>query len=173
MIVPAIEALRVSSSEQLAAVLVSGDGTQRRVPVVWTSDAPDVAGVVADGLVTSRRLGAAVITATAQGLSTQQPLQVVPNYEGRWTGTRRVTGCTRISGAGPDLCRFVVVNGGAVLPLALTLKHDYSGVLGTLELLDAATHRPLEVGEVDGAFAEGGALTLSGRTQSTLPDHAE
>lgn len=168
---PAVASLKIQSSERLSAVVRSGDGMERSILAAWASDLPEVARVDNDGVLTALRLGTILITAAFEDLQASQPVQVVPDYQGRWVGTRRVTGCTRTSGSGPDLCRFVVVNGGAVLPLALTLEHTNSGVTGTLELLDAVMRAPLETGRVSGTFTDGGAVTLSGKLQPALPDH--
>jgi hypothetical protein len=168
MITPVIDGLKLRSSERLGAVAVAGN-TRRTVAAAWSSDAPDVASIGDDGMITGVKLGTTVIRASFEALSAQRPVRVVPDYGGRWTGTRHVTGCVRLSGGGPDICRFEVVNGGAVFPLAVSITHNNSSVIATLEFLVMGV--TLESGRLDGSFSDTGALTLTGTISSVYPEH--
>ena len=167
-IVPTIESLKIGATERLSVVTTSG-GTRRTVPAVWSSEKTSVAMVSDDGVVSAVAEGAAIILAVAEGQQLRQAMRVVADHGGLWTGTRRVVGCQRLSGAGPDLCRFVIVGGGAVLPLSVTLTHAGSSITGNLDLLAGPT--PVRSGHVLGSFSETGALQLTGVLHSTVSGH--
>lgn len=167
-IVPAIESLKIGATERLSVVATSGT-TQRTVPAVWSSEKISVAMVSDDGVASAVAEGSTAILAVAEGQQLRQAIRVVPDHGGLWTGTRRIVGCQRLSGAGPDVCRFVLVGGGAVLPVSVKLTHAASSITGTLELLTGST--PNESGQVLGSFSETGALQLMGSIQNVSAGH--
>jgi hypothetical protein len=167
VIAPPIEALKMGEREELAALLVRGDGTRVAVPATWSSDAPQVASVSAEGRVLAVGLGTTTIRATFEALSAQQSLRVVPDYAGRWSGQYRIAGCKRTSGSGPDICRNIL---NARLPLGVTLVQSAAVPVGTLDLYDN-TGGLLETGPVEGSIDETYALLLSGTTRSVDPVH--
>lgn len=166
-IAPAIEGVKLGSTQALTAILVSGNGTRRTVPASWSSDAPEVASVSDDGRVSGVRLGKATIRATFEALSALQPLRVVPDYQGAWSGEYRIANCTRVSGGGPSYCRFVV---GAALPFRTVLTQSGSSVAGMFEFY-SNTRVLLEAGAVQGWMNDSDALILTGITRSVEPIH--
>ena len=169
-IVPAIESLKIGATERLSVVATSGN-SQRTVTAAWSSEQTSVALVSDAGVVSAVAEGSTNILAVAEGQQLRQPVRVVADHAGLWTGTRRIVGCERSSGAGPDVCRFVLVGGGAVLPVSVRLTHDASNITGTLELLTGST--PVESGEVRGSFSETGALQLTGVLQNVAGHESE
>jgi hypothetical protein len=163
-ITPAIDALKIGSTETLAAVVLSGDGTRRTIVPSWSSDAPEVVAVGDDGRVRGVSLGKTTIHASFQALSAVQPMSVVPDYEGTWSGDYRIANCTWISGAGRSPCLVV----GAVLPLRTVVTQNGASLSGTLEFY-TNTRRLLETGPVEGRIDDSGALVLTGTTSAVDP----
>ncbi|HXH07564.1 MAG TPA: Ig-like domain-containing protein [Vicinamibacterales bacterium] len=168
VITPPVEALKIGEGETLAALLIRGNGTRVTVPAAWSSDAPHVASVSSDGRVLAVGLGTATIRATFEALSAQRSLRVVPDFGGSWRGEYRITGCTRTSGSGPDVCRNLLT---ARFPLALTLAQSGALSAGTLDFYDNTGRALVESGPVEGSIDDGYALLLSGTTRSVDPVH--
>jgi hypothetical protein len=163
---PTTDALKIGSTATLTAVLVSGNGARRTVPASWSSDAPEVAAIGEDGRVRAVSLGKTTIRARFEALSAVQPMRVVPDYEGTWSGQYRVLNCTRLSGGGSSYCRFIL---GAALPLRAVVTHEGSSLSGTLEFYSTA-HELTEVGPVEGSIDDSGALVLTGTTSSVVSE---
>jgi len=68
---PSAPALKVGTSAQASATGTISDGASRDLTrlAAWTADAPGVATVTADGLITVVSSGTAVVTATLAGVS--------------------------------------------------------------------------------------------------------
>jgi hypothetical protein len=166
VIAPAIDGVKLGSTNTLAAVILSSNGTRRPVIASWSSDAPDVAVIQPDGHVYGARLGGTTIRASYQALSASLPLRVVPDYAGLWAGWYQVTGCVRLSGAGPNVCSFVL---GSQLALQTTLTQEGARLSGTLKLFDNTGGMVVETGPVDGVIDANDSLVLSGTTLTTDP----
>jgi hypothetical protein len=167
-IVPSMDAVKLGETQSLSAVVVSGDGARRPVSAAWSSDAPAVAAVSDDGRVRAVSLGSTQIHATFQSMSAVEPLRVVPDYAGSWSGEYHVVACNRTQGDGPDVCRTYLAGGGIHLPLSVIVNQSGSTVSGTFDLY-SNTHILLETGPVGGAVDTSGALVLSVSTQSVHP----
>lgn len=89
MITPAIDGLKIGSTETLTAVVLSGDGTLRTVVASWSSDAPDIVALGSDGRVRGVSLGKTTIRAKFEALAQDRAMRVVPDYEGTWSGEYR------------------------------------------------------------------------------------
>jgi hypothetical protein len=165
-ITPAIDALKLGSTQTLTTVVVSGEGMRRTVAASWSSDTPEVVAVGGDGRVRALSLGRATITANFETLTAAQPMRVVPDYEGTWSGEYRLVECTRLSGPGPDYCRGLA---GAVRPLRTVLTQDGSTVSGRHELYSTG-HELVEVGPVQGSIEASGTLVLTGVTSSVVSE---
>jgi hypothetical protein len=166
-ITPAIDALKLGSTQTLTAVVLSGDGMRRTVAASWSSDAPEVVAVGDDGRVRALSLGRATITTNFETLAAAQPMRVVPDNEGTWSGEYRLVECTRLSGPGPDYCRGFA---GAVRPLRTVLAQNGSTLSGRLELYSTAGHELVEAGPVQGSIEASGALVLTGVTSSVVSE---
>jgi hypothetical protein len=164
-ITPAIEGLKLDATEALTAVIVSG-ATRRTVPASWSSDAPEVVAVDHEGHVRGVSLGKTNVRATFEALSALQPVRVVLDYEGMWSGDYRITKCTWISGPGPSYCKGLA---GAVFPLRAVLTQSGDRLSGTLEFY-TNTHDPFEAGPVEGSIDDSGALMLSGTIPSVVSE---
>jgi hypothetical protein len=165
-ITPAIDALKLGSTQRLTAVVVSGDGTRRTVAASWSSDAPEVVAVSDDGRVRGLSLGKTTIHTKFESLSADKPVHVVPDYEGTWSGGYRITNCTWISGPGPSYCKGLA---GAVFPLRAVMTQSGDRLSGTLEFY-TNTHDPFEAGPVEGSIDDSGALVLSGTISSVVSE---
>lgn len=171
MITPAIDGLKLGFMERLTATLVAGDGTRRTVPAVWSSDASNVASVSDEGFVRGLSLGKATVRASFEALSALQAVQVVPDYEGTWSGRFRITGCTRLSGRGPDICPDILVGGGAIVRLKTVVTQAGATVTGTIEFSDIAGTEEFAGGPMEGRIDDFGALALTATIRSPHPEH--
>jgi hypothetical protein len=165
---PSMDAIKLGETQSLSAVVVSGGDVRRPVSAAWSSDAPAVAAVSDDGRVRAVSLGSTQIHATFQTISAVEPLRVVPDYTGSWSGEYHVVACNRTQGDGPDVCRTYLAGGGIHLPLSVVVNQNGSTVSGTFDLYNN-THILLEGGPLEGAVDTSNALVLSVKTQSVHP----
>jgi hypothetical protein len=166
---PSLGGIKVNSVVTLTAVLNSVGGSRHNVLALWSSDAPDILAVD-EGRVRGVKVGRATVRAAFEGMSALQSLQVVPDFEGEWHGTYHISTCTRLSGGGPDTCRFELANGGAVFPLSAVLTQSGVDVRGTAQFY-ADAKSLIESGSVEGTIDDAGSLTLRGTTLSVHPEH--
>lgn len=172
-ITPTTDALKLAETQALSAVVVSGDGSRRPVSATWSSDAPDVAAVSDDGRVRGISLGTTQIHAAFETMSAVNPLRIVSDYAGSWSGEYHFVGCTKVSGEGPDVCRLFLGNTGVKLPLMVIVNQAGASVTGTLNLF-TNNHKLLEAGPIEGIVDMSNALTLSGHTRSVdRTEHSE
>jgi ketosteroid isomerase-like protein len=76
---PAGGSIEAGKTLRLAATPLAGDGSTLDRPVTWSSSNASVAAVAADGLVTGRAAGTAVITASAGGQTGSTNVTVTPH----------------------------------------------------------------------------------------------
>lgn len=69
-------------------------GAAQPITSGWRSDAPNVATVTDAGMVTGAANGRATIYVVSGGRQGQQVIRVLPDYQGQWAGTLRITSCT-------------------------------------------------------------------------------
>lgn len=158
---PALSAIKVGQTAALRAVERLADGTQRTPQATWTSDAPTVIAVDANGIVTARTTGSASIRASADGVTTSLMLQSVPDASGSWSGQTLHLEHVRVSGGGP----FRPAT-GAVRPINFTLRQDGASLSGS-GVVD------LTSGSVEGTIRSDGRITLKGTFQNADGFHAE
>jgi uncharacterized protein YjdB len=90
-ILPSIAGIAVKDSVQLSvSTLDAGRRTITGRSAAWSIDNPALVSVSADGLLVGLRPGIAKVTATVDGLSVTQTLNVVPEIVARFTVTPRV-----------------------------------------------------------------------------------
>jgi Bacterial Ig-like domain (group 2) len=159
-LVPAIDALKLGATEALTAVVVSANGSRRTVIASWSSDAPTVAAVDDGGHVLGVSLGKTTVRASFQALSAAQPVRVVPDYQGRWSGEYRVVDCQQLSG-NVSICRT-----GIILPIRTIVTQNGASLTGTLELYSTEWAFLVETGPVEGSIDDAGGLVLAGTTSS-------
>lgn len=126
--------------------------------ISWTSSAPSVLTIDGTGNATAVAIGTAMITATADnGQNATLQVQVVPNYQGTWTGSTTNTACTDIAGfASINYCSRGL---GTAQPLTLSLTQNGLSISGTMTKSEAGG---LVSGTVTGAIGSGGDMTLTG-----------
>ena len=86
----------IGNQVQFEATVTLGDGTEQpAADATWSSDAPAVATVSPDGLVTAVAAGEATISAEANpGGRGSLRIRVYPEFGGSWTGWWRAVDCT-------------------------------------------------------------------------------
>jgi hypothetical protein len=84
----------IGESKQAAAAAAMNNGTTQAVTTGWRSENSAVASVTDSGMVTGVSYGSATISVSLGGQQGQQTIRVLPDYEGAWSGTYRVTTCT-------------------------------------------------------------------------------
>ena len=153
---PAVDLLKIKASETLSAALTTSNGQQTPATATWTSDAPAVASIDANGRVTGQASGNATISAQASGLQKALTIRVVPDYHGRWEGMTRVTGCAD-EGDFDTLCD-EVVGGGLGLRASVTQTRD--AVTADVDFDDAKGRISTTI-QSNGRLVTTGQLTLS------------
>jgi Bacterial Ig-like domain (group 2) len=126
--------------------------------VNWSSSDPSVMTIDGSGNATALRVGTATITSTADNnLSATLAVQVVPTYQGNWTGTAQVIACTDVAGflsAG-----YCARNLAAVNTVTLTMTQTGSSVSGAMTKSEGAN---LLNGTIGGTIGAGGDITMTG-----------
>ena len=126
--------------------------------VTWTSSDPGVLTIDSTGNATAIAMGIITITAsTDDGQTATLQVQVVPNYQGTWTGNVTNTACTDIAGfASINYC-----SRGLAIPQPLTLNLAQSGVTISGTMTKSETGGSVS-GTVTGVIGTGGDVTLTG-----------
>jgi hypothetical protein len=123
--------------------------------VTWTSSNTDVLTIDSAGNATAINVGTATITANADSnVSATLAIQVVPIYQGNWTGTARVLACTDV--AGFLSAAYCARNVGAVNTVTLTLTQSAGSVSGSITKSEGAN---LLTGSIGGTIGAGGDVT--------------
>jgi hypothetical protein len=88
------QVLRVGQQVRATASVLLGRGGARLLTRGWHSDHPAVAAITDQGIVTAVSIGRAVLSVASGGEPRGQEVRVVPDFEGYWTGTYRISRCT-------------------------------------------------------------------------------
>jgi len=148
------------SSEQAIATVTMSNGTTQQVAGTWSSDNSGVVSVDSNGRVTGQGSGRANINFSASGITGSREVRGVPNYQGQWSGSYRITGCSH-SGAFAviDFCGEFPNN--RVLPMNMTLTQ------GSRDVVEARTFLgSLQSDAMNGPIENDGAVQLSGIIRS-------
>ena len=86
--------VRMGESVLASGVAAMSNGSTQALLTGWRSDDPSVATVTDSGSVTGVSNGRATIYVVFGGVQGQQSIRVVPDYQGVWTATYRLTKCT-------------------------------------------------------------------------------
>ena len=126
--------------------------------VTWTSSDPAVLTIDSTGAATAIAMGIVAITATTNdGQTATLQVQVVPNYQGTWTGNLTNTACTDIAGfASINYCARGL---GTAQPLTLNLAQSGVTISGTMTKSETGGSVG---GTVTGVIGTGGDVTLTG-----------
>jgi hypothetical protein len=93
-IAPANTALQIGQTQAYTLTTATSGSV-----VTWISSNSGVLSIDATGLATAITAGASTITATSDsGTSSTLTVEVVPSYQGSWTGTSTVLSCTDLDG---------------------------------------------------------------------------
>jgi hypothetical protein len=151
-ITPVITVQIVGQTQTWGVVNAAADST-----VTWMSSDPTLLTIDSDG--NSTAIAKGVVTIIAQTSTSQEAtlqVQVVPNYEGTWTGQAVMIACTDIGGfASARYC----AQGTTPQPVTLTLVHENLSVTGTLSKSEGDGQLS---GIVTGNVGTGGDITLTG-----------
>lgn len=139
---PVPREIGVGTSMQLTARAHYSNGSMETATVVWSVTPNSVATVTSTGQVFGVRLGiATVLAAHASGLTAAVQVDVVANpsipispaseMSGLWAGDYTLDVCRRVSGDGPEKCRFLL---GSRRPVALQVSQTGTRLNGQLTL---------------------------------------
>jgi len=134
----------------------TANGTANDV-ITWSSTDPSVLTVDSTGSATAIAKGVVTITAAGATQSATLQVQVVPSYQGTWTGTTTNTACTSI-GSFTSYCAQAVGSGQA---FSLSLAQSGLAVSGALTKAEPGPGGVL-FGAVSGSIGPGGDITLTG-----------
>lgn len=154
------------SSEQATATVTMSNGTTQQMAGAWASDNSAVASVDSTGRVTGQGSGRTTIRFTASGVSGSRDVRGVPNYQGQWSGSYFITGCSH-SGAFASINFCGEFSNGQVLPMNMTLTQ------GSRDSVEGRTFLgSLQSDSVSGPIENDGAVQFSGiiRSGSTSID---
>jgi hypothetical protein len=153
--------LHVGATETFTASATLSDGSTHAVTGgVWGGDAPFVASVEAGtGRVTGVGSGMVTIFVDAEGRRGTKLVRGLPNYQGTWSGSYYVTGCSQTGAfALADICRDTFsVN--RVLPISMINTQSRDAVNGQFALGTIA-------GSGTGPIQTNGELTFAGTARS-------
>jgi len=153
--------LHVGASETFTATAVLGNGqTQAVTGGTWGGDAPSVAMVEGGtGRVTGAGSGMVTIFVDYQGVRGSKLIRVLPNFQGTWSGSYIVTGCTQTGAfALADVCDDTFST-NRVLPMSMTSTQTRDAVNGQFALGSVA-------GSGSGPVQTGGELNFVGTARS-------
>lgn len=154
VIAPQPDFLTVGTSITLEARL-SGTTPPRVVQADWSSTDGRVVSVERTGRINALAAGRTTIRAAFEQQTASLDVRVTPDFNGTWTGTRRVTACNHPR---PDFCAAnYLPNTRVVTTLVLTQSRDR--VTGTL-LLNPPLTSPYSA--VAGSISEVGVLAVDG-----------
>ncbi|MCX6539239.1 MAG: Ig-like domain-containing protein [Acidobacteria bacterium] len=145
--------LKVRESVTFTATATHSDGSNAAV-TQWSTDAVSVMTVDAvTGSATGVAAGKATLIASHDGVVGTRLIRVVPDYQGTWSGSYRVSSCSDTG----DYTTFGWCNTvrGQVLPLTLSLSQTRDTVSGTITIYEYT-------GATSGPIADNGVITLSG-----------
>jgi hypothetical protein len=152
-IAPQPDFLTVGTSITLEARI---PGTPPRVVQAdWSSTDGRVVSVERTGRINALAAGRTTIRATFEGQTASLDIRVTPDFNGTWTGTRRVTACNHPR---PDFCAVnYLPNTRVVTTLVLTQSRDR--VTGTLSFAPPLTS---PYSAVAGSISDVGVLAVDG-----------
>lgn len=152
---PPTDFLKVGQTESFSAQASMSNGSTQTVTATWGSDAPGVAAVESGGLIRGVSPGDATIWADYMGIRATRRLRVAPDYQGNWSGSYRVLGCSATGDWRDEgMCGELDLV-GEVLPLMLRLSQNRTSVTGTIAIGDL-------MGDGSGDIGVSGILTLNG-----------
>lgn len=149
----------VGGTAQATAVATMTNGTTQNITSGFKSDIPGVATVTDAGMVTGVAAGAANIYVVSGGQQGTKNIRVVPNYDGKWSGSYYVTSCSQTGiFALADLCDTFSVN--KVMPYNMSLSQSGSSVSGAFAM------GTLVFSQSSNTIDGGGQLALNGSYSS-------
>lgn len=156
VIAPQPDFLTVGTSITLEARLSTGTTTPPRVVQAdWSSTDGRVVSVERTGRINALAAGRTTIRAAFEQQTASLDIRVTPDFNGTWTGTRRVTACTHPR---PDFCAANYLPNTRVLT-TMVLTQSRDRVTGTLSFSPPLTS---PYSAVAGSISEVGVLTLDG-----------
>jgi hypothetical protein len=150
---PATDLIKVGATETYSVVVNLSNGSTRPATApAWSSSDGAIATIDAGGAARGMAAGSTSIGVAAENLSATRSLRVVPDYQGSWAGTYRVTSCAH-TGAfrAARACGDIVKTGdiGGIAVRFTQTRDTVSGTLGFGELLGDATGTIQQGGDLD------------------------
>ena len=124
--------------------------------ITWSSTDPNVLTIDSTGNATAIAKGVVTITAAGTTQSATLQVQVVPIYQGTWTGSTTTVACTSIGGGFTSYCTQSLRSDQA---FGLTLSQSGLSVSGALTKAEPGG---VLSGGVNGSIGPGGDITLTG-----------
>ena len=132
--------------------------TPAAATVTWTSSNTNVMTIDEGGNATAVGVGAATISGLGDaGQTAALTVQVVPIYQGNWTGTATVIACTDLAGFTAN--NYCAQNLGVPKRVTLTLTQAGLSVIGTMTKSEGAN---LLTGSVGGVILGAGDISMAG-----------
>jgi hypothetical protein len=138
-----------------------GEDPTRDVPATWTVDG-DAVTVTANGAVTARALGQAIVRARYQDHTGEAAVHVVNSFAGTWRGSITVVDCWQPGQTAPSPCEGRVgLNAPLVLKVTQTESADhYDNLRATVEVFSSPA-----TGAFVGAVDSSGLFFLDGHVE--------
>ena len=137
--------LKINGVDVFSATATMSDGTARAVTPVWASDNAAVATVDGSGKVTGIGSGQATISAIYETLRGTRAVQIVPDYQGSWTGEYTVTSCQHSGDfAAVGWCDAALADGLTSLTMTLTQVRDAVSGQWTHDRMSGAAQGTIE-----------------------------
>ena len=154
-----------TSADYTATASFSNQTTQTVTTATW-SGGTDRAAVSSTGRVTGQLHGSITLTASYQGQSATKTVNVVYNYDGRWTGVVVRLTCQLNGALGRRITQRLCPFGpNERMPMSFTVSQPAPFTAVTAELNLANT-----ILNTRGTVSGDGKLLLSGDTEYQLPD---
>jgi hypothetical protein len=154
-IAPQPDFLTVGTSILLEARLTTGTAPPRVVQADWSSTDGRVVSVERTGRINALGPGRTTIRAAFEQQTASLDVRVTPDFNGTWTGTRRVRACNHPR---PDFCAANYLPNTQV-PTTLVLTQSRDRVTGTLSFAPPLSS---PYSAVAGSISEVGILAVDG-----------
>lgn len=130
------------TSVTATATATLSNGQTEAVTTGWRSDAPSIASITDGGTLTAHANGEATISVSRGTVQASTRIRVVPNFDGRWAGSLRITSCTPTG----DYVGICELNGGVIglmIPVTVTLRPSGGLNLSVEFAIDTLSYAPV------------------------------
>jgi hypothetical protein len=157
------DAVLTNTGADYTATATFSNQTTQTVTATWTTGGTNRASVNAGGRVTGQAHGSFTLTASYQGTSASKTVNVVNNYDGRWSGVVRRLTC-QLNGALGRRITQRLCPAPALYPMAFTISQPAPSFTNVTVVIN----NPSWAGSIlnaSGTVSGDGRLTLGGVTE--------